>query len=84
MRKEHRGHASGGNIYERQMMGEKKGAHSAHANYESEMRGEHIVHKPKNEMSHYAKGGVGKIRHEQATMSGAPKAPKGLGKIARG
>ncbi|HEY1644987.1 MAG TPA: hypothetical protein VGF75_01205 [Candidatus Saccharimonadales bacterium] len=77
--------AGGGQaVYEHQMMGEKKGSKGAHANYESTMRGEHATHKPAVKMSSYAKGGVGKIRHEQATMSGKPKAPKALGKIARG
>lgn len=61
--------AKGGSIYERQMNGETKSG--GHANYESDMRGERAVSKP-----NLAIGGVGKVRHNQATMSGKPKAPR--------
>lgn len=62
--------AAGGSIYQRQMMGEKKASAAPSPNYESEMRGEHAVKKA------FAKGGVGKIRHNAMTMNGMPKAPK--------
>lgn len=58
--------AEGGGIYEREMVGEHPSHKRPHINYESDMRGEKIVRKA------MAMGGVGKIRHKEATKEGAP------------
>ncbi len=79
----------GGNIYEREMMGESH--HHRANNYESMMRGEHCRshaggHSSMNDGSHitprgkharFAAGGVAKVRHNQATPSGHPMGSRG-------
>ncbi len=49
-------YASGGNVYEREMVGEKPSNKPRHFNYESDMKGEKPVRKP------MAMGGVGKLK----------------------
>jgi hypothetical protein len=95
---------AGGSVYEREMVGEKRGSKAHHYNYESEMKGERAVSKPSSrhqskkglhDEEHgqlfggggcatakrgghkkLAAGGVGKIRHNQATSSGSPRGAK--------
>ena len=63
----HHKKAAGGNIYEKQMAGERK---HANANYEADMKGEAPTRRA------FAMGGAGKVRKGESTMSGKPKAPK--------
>jgi len=76
--------ANGGTVYERMMVGERPGKRPS-INYESTMRGERPVRKAAGgsatssrmaiggaAVSKMAAGGVGKIRHKQATKDGLP------------
>lgn len=70
-------YARGGNVYEREMLGEHPSHSRPHFNYESEMKGERCVKHSyadggKAAGGEMAMGGVGKIRHNQATGRGQP------------
>lgn len=87
-------YAAGGGVYEREMLGEHPSHKRPHINYESEMKGERAISKPrathpiskagKDDETHgeylkrggkvkkMAMGGVGKMRHGEATKSGMP------------
>jgi hypothetical protein len=52
------GHAMGGSVYERQMVGEHPSRKPPHINYESELNGEKVIRK------RMAMGGVGKMRKD--------------------
>lgn len=76
--------AAGGTVYEREMVGEKPTTKRPNINYEADMRGERPVKKAKKALggavSKLAIGGVGKIRHKEATKAGkqiAKRSPKG-------
>lgn len=56
--------SNGGNVYEREMMGEHHGKRNV--NYEGQMKGEHQSRARQN----FAAGGVGKMRHGQANKAG--------------
>lgn len=84
MSKKHR-YASGGNVYEREMAGEHPTRKMHHYNYEANMRGEHptkgvsrgtnyngMNKKRGGHVNKLAMGGVGKIRHKEATSYGKP------------
>lgn len=60
--------ASGGDVYEREMVGEKPTRRQHHYDYEAQMVGERPVHGEK-----FAVGGVGKIRHKEMTRHGSPR-----------
>lgn len=90
--KRHGGHmkkrASGGTVYEREMVGERPGSKAHHFNYESEMRGERAVRKPSSR--HESKRGLHDMEHGQlfrdggmahAKRGGHKKAVGGVAKI---
>jgi hypothetical protein len=66
--------ASGGSVYEREMIGEKASSKRPHINYESDMKGEKPTRKAfaKGGEVKLAIGGSGKIRHNEMTKKGAP------------
>lgn len=69
-------HASGGSVYEKEMVGNHPNNKAPHFNYSSQMNGE----KPSHRRA-YAAGGSGKIRHHEATHKGKPmKAPRSRGR----
>lgn len=80
--KKHNSHhyAHGGNVYEKEMVGEHPSHKAHHYDYESQMRGMHPIsragHSSHHESGHHTKkmaaGGVGKIRHKEATRAGKP------------
>lgn len=68
-------YASGGSVYERQMVGENPSRKPHKINYEAEMRGEKVVRARKaegGEVKKLAMGGAGKVRKGQATPAGKP------------
>jgi hypothetical protein len=62
-----RGGRARGNVYEREMVGERPSRKKHHFNYQDEMRGEHP-----SKRKHFAIGGSGKIRHQEMTKGGKP------------
>lgn len=70
--------ASGGTVYERQMVGERPSTKMPHNSYESEMRGMKPVRKAmaSGGEARMAMGGSGKVRHKQATSAGMAIKPK--------
>ena len=79
--------AAGGSIYTREMVGEKPTTKMPHFNYEAHMDGERKkMAVGGGAVKKMALGGVGKIRHEEATASGQQigRRGKSLSKIMSG